>query len=226
MGFMDNIFASFRTGRTRASGVKQGEQVFLVDAAGLVQLQQGQKISPRNQIDLLQRLSRIAQAESIPIQVFFEGEPLNKVGNGERFDDITVWFVTESKELPEKILAGVKDLSRRKQVTVITSDSRLEERAVVNGAKVMRSTTFKKAFDKTSSGRGREGARREGGRGRGRGGSGRGPRGSGGEGEGEERKERRPRKGGGERREQSSDGPRKKEPTSENDVSDLIDLVD
>ena len=215
MGFIDNILASFRTGRTRPSTGKPGEQIFIVDAAGLIQVQKDQKISPRNQIDLLQRLSRIAETEGIPIHVYFEGEPLNKVGNGERFDDITVWFVEVAKDLPEKLLSSVKDLGRRKEVTVITSDSRLEERVVVNGAKVMRSTTSKKAFDKRGNGR------RDGG-GRGRGGRGRGPRGEDGEG----RRERRPRQGGGERRGRSNDKPRKKEATLENDVSDLIDLVD
>lgn len=195
MSFLSNLFKKCSS----QPGVSHAEKLYIVDAAGLNEgpRKNDVRLSPRNQIDILQALSRVSKNENITIHAVFEGRPLKKVAHGKKFDEVVVFFCEEAKALPKFIIGHLKDWMRRKDVTIITADRRLEEQVLAAGGKSMRMSTFKKAFENTAARRRkpRQNRRKSGG-------------GGGGGNDNPERKQSKP------------DQP------EENDVSTLIDLVD
>ncbi len=182
--------------------------LLVVDATSLGQGQKppkgGQRLSPRDQIDVLQQLSRVNRTELFGVEAVFEGQPLRKVDHGHMFDDIVVYFQEEAKDVPDFIFSRAKANAGRKQVTVVTSNRRLEERLASAGIQTIRTSTFKKAFDKGAGG-GRDGGGRDGGN----------------------KRRRPPRRRGEKRPDREPKGEQKpKESDAQDDVSQLIDLVD
>jgi predicted RNA-binding protein with PIN domain len=195
-------------GSKKQSSASPENTLLIVDASGLGDARQEKKLTPRDQIDILQNLSKVNKSEGLEIHVVFEGEPLRKVDHGNKFDDLTVYFCADSSAVPAFVLGRVKDSQRRYTVTVVTASPELEVKVVATGGNVMRDTTFKKAFDRSGGGAGNGNRRRR----RPQGKSGRGPR-SGEEGGNKDRPPRKPRE---ERDEQDTAA----------GVSALIDLVD
>jgi len=156
-----------------------------------------QRLSPRDQIDVLQQLSRVNRSELFGVEAVFEGKPLRKVDHGHMFDDIVVYYQEAPKDVPEFIFSRAKTNAGRKDVTVVTSDRRLEERLAGAGIQTIRTSTFKKAFDKGGSG-GRDGGN----------------------------KRRRPPRRRSEKRNEAKNEQPKKEAPAQDDVSQLIDLVE
>lgn len=145
-----------------AEVINPGDQVVIADGRGTLGARGG-RLSPRDQIDALQILSRLAQKESLPIVAVFEGEPLRKVADGQKFDDVvTVYYTTSEEGLREKLLQQVKE-HRRKKPVLLTSDRKLEEQAQALGASVMRASTLVRAL----AAAGPEGGEFRGGEGRG-----------------------------------------------------------
>ena len=181
-----------------------GNAVLIVDGTGLFDGKKGEKLSPRQQIDILQSMSRVNKNEEIEVEVVFEGKPLRKVEHGGNFDDVTVFFSEDGSKVSDFIARQARNHGGSKPVTVVTGDTSLEEAIVKSGQTTLRPQTFRKAF---GSGRGEQ-----------RGGS-RPPR-----------KRRRPEgKGEGksnERRDRKSSPKPQEAKKSGDSVSDLIDLVD
>lgn len=188
-------------------------QLLVVDSAGMAEGQKkGSGLTPRGQIDILQALSRINKREKLEMKVVFIGEPLRKVGHGERFDDVQVFFAEDENAYRGLVMEQVKAGQRGFTVTLITADADLEKRAEGMGVTTLRVSTFKKSFDdfRSSGGKGRSGGGRNNSR-----------RSGGGESSG----------GGGNRRRSGGNRSRApRQPKSEavggSDVSDLIDLVE
>ena len=55
-----------------------GNAVLIVDGTGLFDGKKGEKLSPRQQIDILQSMSRVNKNEEIEVEVVFEGKPLTQ----------------------------------------------------------------------------------------------------------------------------------------------------
>lgn len=226
MGLLDHMLNTFRP--ERSDGESPGDRTVLIDAAGLLHLHQGQKVTPKVQIDLLQRLSRTSQAEQIPLHVFFEGKPLNKVGDGEKFDELTVYFVDTAADLPERIGSVARQERKCSAVTVVSDTEAVQAQADA-GIQVMRTSTFRKMLEggggrsrrRNSGGEGSGNRPRRGGRGRGRAGKDGGTNEGGDQNEdaSASRKPRRPRK-------KEGNEPQHPGHSDAHDVSDLIDLVD
>lgn len=112
----------FGGGAPATEVINPGDQVVIADGRGTLGARGG-RLSPRDQIDALQILSRLAQKESLPIVAVFEGEPLRKVADGQKFDDVvTVYYTTSEEGLREKLLQQVKE-HRRKKPVLLTSDT-------------------------------------------------------------------------------------------------------
>lgn len=189
-----------------SSGAGESKRLYIVDAASLSSTNGGRaRLAPRDQLDMLSRLSRFSKKEGIKIHTVFEGKELRKVPDNTEYKDVMVRFAGKASDLPPLVVKLAKDLSKKYDVVVITSDKELENQVLAVGATTIRSSTFSKGMDAAI-------------------GSGEGDRSSGGS------RRRRPRRGG--RKSGGSRPPRqKKKSQSKKDdgldsVRELIDLVE
>jgi len=129
------------------AGNGRGKQLYIIDAAHLSGSGRGQgRLSPREQIQILHKLSRFAEQEGINVQAVFEGKSLREVANGEKFREVTVFFTENSTEIPELLI----DLSRRargRSAVVVTSNTEVEKKVIALGGSAIRSTTFRKGME-------------------------------------------------------------------------------
>ncbi len=180
MSFFDAIRALWAP-----KGGRRAKRHYLVDAGRLMGSGSGgEKLPPREQVQVLQQLSRFSEKEGISVEAVFEGRALREVANGEEFGKVTVFFAEKASELPGLIIERLRAGLRRSDVMVITSNAQLEKESVGLGASTMRSSTFRKAMENGQGGgdrdrggdRGDRGDRDRGGRGRRHRPQGRGPR--------------------------------------------------
>ena len=181
--------------------------VSLNDAVG----PKGGNVAPRNQLQLLRRLSRFAEREKIEVVVVLSGSPLHKAPAGEKFEEVVVVY-SKSAEAHTKHIVKVAS-SKGSGAILVSGNAAVEKMALSTGTRTMRLSTFRKAFDAGNGGEG-GGDRSERG-GNERGGRNRPPR-------------RRQQKQSSEPRSNKPERPPKRKPeSSEVDaINELIDLVD
>jgi hypothetical protein len=218
MGFMNAIKSLFGSAGD-ADG--KGSRTYVVDGARLVDEKMGRRMSPREQVQLLNALARVAKQESLDIQVVLESDKrLREVDEADQYNGIGVYFAEDSDKLVETAMR----LARKGHNSVmVTSAPNLESKAIAAGYTPLCSATFRKAFLSGGlGGGGRERERRNGG------------------GRGDRRRDRgtRGRHGGADQTQQNAgtpdsgaqpaapaaDAPAADKPDSP--VSNLIDLVD
>lgn len=139
MRIFDKIRAFFEGG-------SRSGKLHIVDAA---QLSGGgnDRLGPRDQIQVLQQLSRFAEKEKICIQAVFEGRALREVAHGENYGEIQVFFAENAIHVQNLLLDLLKKSLKSKQTVVVTSNRTVEERASAMGGLTMRPSTFRKAFE-------------------------------------------------------------------------------
>ena len=149
MRIFDKIKAFF-TGGSRSG------KLYIVDAA---QLAGGgnERLGPRDQVQVLQHLSRFAEKENIGIQAVFEGRALREVAHGENYGGVQVFFAENAVNVQNLLLDLLKKGLRSKQAVVVTSSRPVEERALSMGGSTMRPSTFRKAFENGGGDRGERG---------------------------------------------------------------------
>jgi hypothetical protein len=190
---------------------KASKTVVVVDGVSLNDsLGQKGKVAPRNQLQLLRRLSRFSQREKLELVVVLSGDPLHKAPPGKKFEEITVRY-SKSPEAHAKYLLKVAK-SKGASAVLITGNPAAEKMALSGGLKTMHVSTFRKAFDVG----GNEGEGNE------RGGNERKPRG----GNDRNNRNRPPRR----RQKKQSDENKPERPPKESSeadaINELIDLVD
>lgn len=205
---LDKLFG--KTGTTTAAPT---DQMVIVDGPSVYGTRQG-RLSPKDQISILHRLAKVVTAEKWELCVVFEGEPLRKIGSGDQFEDkVTVFFAPTADDFLDLAVKQAKAAKKRKAVVTITSDKDLTERMLALGVPVLRSTLFRKAFDRLGGGGGggnqkpRRRRRRN-------------------DGEGVDDKEGKPREKGGSNRRRNSNRNNNAPVKPKDAVSDLIDLVE
>ena len=220
MGFMNAIKSLFGSAGD-ADG--KGSRTYVVDGARLVDEKMGRRMSPREQVQLLNALARVAKQENLDVQVALENEKrLREVDEADQYNGIGVYFAPDSEQLVDLALRLAK---KGRNSVVVSSAPNLESKAMGAGYTVLCSATFRKAF-------------LSGGIGGGTGGRDRDRRGGNGGGRGDRRRDRngRGRHGGDQNQtQQNPDGdaqnaaPAGNAPAAapaETPVSSLIDLVD
>jgi hypothetical protein len=102
-------------------------------------------VPPRNQLQLLRRLSRFSEREKIGVIVILAGSPLHKAPAGKKFEEITVLYSKSTEAHPQNIakIAAAKGSGS----ILISSNPAVEKIALGRGMKTMRISTFRKAFD-------------------------------------------------------------------------------
>lgn len=223
MGFMNAIKSLFSSADDTGG---RGTRTYVVDGARLVDEKMGRRMSPREQVQLLNALARVAKQESLDIQVVLENEKrLREVDEADQYNGIGVHFAPDSEQLVEQALRLAK---KGRNSVVVSSAPNLESKAISAGYTVLCSATFRKAFlsGGIGGGNGRDRDRRNGG---------------GNGGRGDRRRDRGQRRHGGEpsqgcpadaaSMEGASEGARDEASVPEsqqsgNNVSNLIDLVE
>jgi len=136
MGFMNAIKSLF----SPAGG--SSRRIYVVDGARLVDEKTGRRMAPRDQVQMLNALARVAKQENMEIQVLFESDrALREVEDGGDFNGITVYFAPDTEQLVAKALK----LCRGGGV-LVSSGVTMESRATEAGITVIGSSTFRKAF--------------------------------------------------------------------------------
>jgi hypothetical protein len=195
---------------------QSSKTVVVIDGVSLNEsLGQKGKVAPRNQLQLLRRLSRFSQREKVALVVVLSGSPLHKAPAGKKFEDITVLY-SKSPEAHAKHTVKIAK-SKGQGVVLVSGSSAVEKIALSGNVKIIRVSTFRKAFD--VGGNDGEGNERGGNE---RGGNERSSRG----GNDRNNRNRPPRR----RQKKQSDENKPERPakeTSEADaINELIDLVD
>ena len=99
-------------------------------------------VSPRTQLQILRRLTRFADRESINMIAILGGKPLHKAPNKKKFDNILVLYST-SKEKHHKFVAKIAI----KKNALLLTDNVAVEKLVGQSVEKMRLSTFRKVFD-------------------------------------------------------------------------------
>ncbi|RKX32432.1 MAG: hypothetical protein DRP22_02295 [Verrucomicrobia bacterium] len=145
--FLKNIRMWWKLRRS----VKGARSTYIVDGSDLNQeLRSRRRMAPREQLALLDRVSRFARRENIKLVVVFESRPLRKVPQGAEYRDVAVYYAGMRDNLADTILNLMHKLRGRTEVTVVTSNNQLEDRIRQSGGRIMRCSTFRKALESTS----------------------------------------------------------------------------
>ncbi len=140
MKFIEKIKSLFAP----ASGTpRRNSRTYVVDGARLVDEKTGRRMAPREQIQMLNSLARVAKQENLDIQVVFESErPLREVEHGGEFNGVKVFFAPDN----EQLVAMALKMCRSGNCTLVSSGVTMESRATEAGIQVLCSSTFRKAF--------------------------------------------------------------------------------
>ena len=98
-------------------------------------------VSPRTQLQILRRLTRFADRESINMIAILGGKPLHKAPNKKKFDNILVLY--SSSEKHHKFVAKIAI----KRNALLLTDNVEVEKLVGQSVEKMRLSTFRKVFD-------------------------------------------------------------------------------
>lgn len=103
------------------------------------------KIPPRNQLQMLRRLSRFTEREKVGMVVVLSGSPLHKAPAGKKFEEISVLY-SKTPEAHAKYVAKVA-ASKGAGAILVSGNTAVEELALGQGMGTMRVSTFRKVFD-------------------------------------------------------------------------------
>ena len=199
-------------------------RTYVVDAARLVDEKTGRRMAPRDQVQMLNALSRVSKQEGLEIQVVLESDrPLREVEHGAEFNGVKVFYAPDT----EQLVALALKLCRKSGGSLVSSGVTMESRATEAGIPVLCSSTFRKAFLQGGmpGGGDRGGERRRNGGSRGDRRGGRGDRGDRGN-RGGDRSRKGPPKEGGNKSQSNSEGPSSSGTDENAAVRNLIDLVE
>lgn len=141
MGFMNAIKSLFSS--SDASDAK-GMRTYVVDGGRLMDEKTGRRMSPREQVQLLNALARVAKQENLDIQVVLESDKrLREVDEADQYNGIGVHFAKDSDELVDTAMRLCK---KGRNGVMVSSAPNLESKAMQAGFTVLCSATFRKAF--------------------------------------------------------------------------------
>jgi len=126
--------------------LKTRKTVLVIDGASLNEgLGMKGKTSPRNQLQILRNLARLADREKLSVVIVLAGEALHKAPAGKKFEGITVIYTEMSKTFANKVVRTAS--TKGGGVILISSNADVEKLALGKGLSTMRISTFKKVFD-------------------------------------------------------------------------------
>ena len=140
MSFMDAIKSLFAPAGGPA---RRNTRTYLVDVARLMDEKTGRRMAPREQVQMLNALSRVAKQEGLAIQAVFESDrALREVEHGGEFNGVKVYFAPDN----EQLVALALKICKSAGCALVSSGVTMESRATEAGIAVLCSSTFRKAF--------------------------------------------------------------------------------
>jgi hypothetical protein len=140
MNFIEKMKSFFTPA---AGGARRGNRTYVVDGARLVDEKTGRRMAPREQVQMLNALARVAKQESLALQVLFESDrPLREVEDGGDYNGVQVFYAPDG----EQLVATALKLCRKGDCMLISSGVTMESRATEAGIPVLCSSTFRKVF--------------------------------------------------------------------------------
>ncbi len=193
-----------------------GGRLLVID--GEKMLSGGDRTTPVDRVQLVQKLGKFAERENLEVHTVFGGRPLREAAHGDEYYGVTVYYAEGGREAQQEELRKAAKKAGRKAV-VFTQDADLEQDLGNAGFTVMRAQTLQKSLE-LSNGDGSSG--RQGGPGGGRRSRSRRGRRSG---QGRQRRGNNEEAKGGQQQENSNAS---SSPSSAADttVKNLIDLVE
>lgn len=141
MGFMNAIKSLF-AGSDDAT--RRDSRTYVVDGARLVDEKTGRRMAPREQVQLLNALARVAKQEGLQMQVVLESDKrLREVDEQDEFNGIGVYFAPDTDAL---VALAMKLCRKGHNSVLVSSGVTMESRATEAGLTVLCSGTFRKAF--------------------------------------------------------------------------------
>lgn len=126
-------------------------QTYTVVVDGLDMLpgrRESEVLTPRQQIDVLQRLVKIQEKEEWEMWVLFNGEPLSQVDHGGEFLGVRVFFSPTPPQRVPTLLECIRVLGKQKrEALLVTNDAQAEERAKDMDTLTLRADTLKKGYE-------------------------------------------------------------------------------
>lgn len=111
-------------------------------------LRESEELTPREQIEVLQRLVKIQEAEGWEIWVLFNGEPLKQVEHGGEFLGVRVFFSPTPPQRVPTLMECIRVLHKQgRDALLVTNDAKAESRARESGALTLRADTLKKGYE-------------------------------------------------------------------------------
>lgn len=124
---------------------KQSSKVIVIDGLSLNEsLGSKGKVPPRNQLQILRRLSRFAQREKLEVVVVLTGSPLHKAPARKKFEEVTVLY-SKGPDAHARYMAATAR-SKGSGAVLVTGNSAIDK-LVGKSVLKMRMSTFRKAFD-------------------------------------------------------------------------------
>ncbi len=142
MSLMDTIRALFTPRDSRQPATR----TLVVDAARLSEHRGGARLSPREQLQVLQQLARYAKQEGLNLHAAFEGRSLREVDSGAVYNGVTVHFAENATALEALLLNLTRKLSRRGSASLVTGDKNTEAQALKAGLNTLRAVTLRRAM--------------------------------------------------------------------------------
>lgn len=142
MSLMDTIRAWLTPSDSRPSAAR----TLVVDAARLSEHRGGARLSPREQLQVLQQLARYAKQEGLNLHAAFEGRSLREVESGAVYNGVTVHFAENATALETMLLNLTRKLSRRGAASLVTGDKNTEAQALKAGLNTLRAVTLRRAM--------------------------------------------------------------------------------
>jgi hypothetical protein len=126
---------------------KSSKTVVVVDGVSLSEnLGMKGKVPPRNQLQLLHRLSGFAQREKLDMVVVLTGTPLHKAPPRKKFEEITVVY-SKSPEVHARYTVKIARSKGSGAILVSGTGNSSIEKIAGSGLQTMRMSTFLKTFD-------------------------------------------------------------------------------
>lgn len=101
--------------------------------------------APRQQLQILRALSRVAQRENIKVTAVLTGTPLDKAPHNKIVDQVRVRYAKSDETLNKELIKGFKQAGATG--VLVTGDVALENRIIRSGGQTLRVSTFRKLLD-------------------------------------------------------------------------------
>lgn len=113
------------------------------------------QVAPRQQLQILRSLSRVAQREKLNVTAVITGKPLNKAPHNKVFDGIRVRYAKTADQIGTELIKALKQAGSAG--VLVTEDVELEKKALRGGSDTLRTSTFRKLLDDSGDAGGQSG---------------------------------------------------------------------